>query len=157
MDSKSLQPFLLPAAVVVATLLVAGALYLNKTQPLSPYMNASVTPTPSVIVTNSPMTTEAVPTSSVEDILRERVLEKSGIPENKFEYSIGILEENIARGSVKNTDDIGGAAWFAGKVNNEWQVSYVGQGVPQCTELGSIPYPTTWISHCMNGNETVQR
>ncbi|MFZ6022190.1 MAG: hypothetical protein ACOYT9_01830 [Patescibacteria group bacterium] len=156
MESKSLLPFLLPAAIVVAAILIGGALYLNKTQPVSPYMNATVTPTPSVIISETPLVS-ATPTISVEDLLRTLVLEKSGIPEEKFEFSVGTLEENIAKGSVKNSDDIGGAAWFAGKVDNAWQVSYIGQGVPLCSDLGDIPYPTSWLSHCMSQGNTVQR
>jgi hypothetical protein len=137
--------------------------------------DAGVTPTPTVTVMPSgtimvSVTTAAtasptvsvvaitvVPTVDDAALLRAEVLAASGIPQEKFQYSVSVNNGTIARGSVKNSDDTNGAAWFAGKVNNVWRVSYVGQGVPFCSALGSIPYPTTWISHCMSGNNTVAR
>jgi hypothetical protein len=120
----------------------------------------NATPTPTVTstpVVTSIMATVVVPTISDADALRLAVLAKSQIPVAEFNYSLGSNNGVIARGSVKNNNDYSGAAWFAGKVNGVWKVSYIGQGVPACADIAGINYPTTWISHCMNGSTTVQR
>lgn len=146
---------LLLGLLFFAALVYAVGLFL----PQQKKSNSNNTPTPTATVTSAPTTkTPTVsPTISDADALRLAVLLKSQIPESDFEYSVGSNNGQLARGSVRNENDMSGAAFFAGKVNGVWKVSYIGQGVPTCAEIAGINYPTTWISHCMNGNNTVQR
>lgn len=119
------------------------------------------TATPTVTSTQqvtAVVTASATPLIDDSVLLRAAVLTKSGIPAAKFEFSLGEIQGNVARGSVRNSDDMGGAAWFAGKTEAVWTISYIGQGVPMCADLGTFAYPTTWLSHCVNGSgETIAR
>ena len=170
MKSTSIQPFLLPAAIVISALVLGWAIYSNSMQKAipqggTPIPTASATPIPTtpvitatVKVTLAPTTVAPTPTISDSVLLKAAVLAKSGIPANKFEFSIGKNLGTMASGSVRNTDDMGGAAWFAGKKNGTWKASYIGQGVPTCAEIADFPYPTTWLSHCLNASgDTIAR
>ncbi len=101
------------------------------------------------------------PTISDEEAIRQELLQKTNIPENKLEFEISVNNGKIARGSVKNKDDQGGAGWFAAKnqnTQNKWKVTYVGQGVPKCTEVNPYNYPTPWADYCLNAQgKTVKR
>lgn len=152
-----------PVLLVLASLILGGAVYYSAAQKMA---DEGGTPTPTVTATpTEPMVTATVlvtatPTATVSDadLLKAAVLAKSGIPKAKFEYAVGSNSGMMARGSVRNTDDMGGAAWFAGKLNGVWKVSYIGQGVPLCAEIADFNYPTSWLSHCLGANgQTVQR
>lgn len=153
MNNTSVKPFIIPAALIIALLLIGGAVYINR----MPQKTAQEMPTPSVSL--NPSTTPFIEsTISDEELLRTAVLAKSQIPEEKFKFSVGENLGTLAKGMVQNTDDQGGAQWFAGKVNNTWLVSYIGQGVPNCSDLGTIPYPNSWLSHCLDAQgQTVAR
>lgn len=152
---------MLPTAIVLASLLLGGAVYYSAAQKQA---GEGATPTPTLTATpTEPVVTATVtstPTPTIADsvLLRAAVLAKSGIPEAKFEYAVGSNSGVMARGSVRHTDDQGGAAWFAGKLNGVWKVSYIGQGVPLCAEIADFNYPTSWLSHCLNAQgDTVAR
>jgi len=170
MKSTSIQPFLLPAAIVISALVLGWTIYTDSMQkpiPQGGTLTSSVSATPipttpiitaTVNVTATPTTITPTPTVSDAVLLKAAVMVKTGILANKFEFSIGKNLGTMARGSVRNTDDPSGAVWFAGKKNGVWKVSYVGQGVPTCAEIADFPYPTTWLSHCLNANgDTVAR
>ncbi len=154
---------MLPTAIVLASLILGGAVYYSAAQKqagngATPTPTTTATPTEPMVTATLTSTPTATPTVADSVLLRAAVLAKSGIPEAKFEFSIGSNSGVMARGSIRHTDDISGAAWFAGKLNGVWKVSYIGQGVPLCAEIADFNYPTSWISHCMSANgQTVQR
>lgn len=154
---------MLPTAIVLASLLLGGAVYYSAAQKqagegATPTPTLTATPTEPLVTATVTATPTASPTVADSVLLRAAVLAKSGIPEAKFEFSIGSNSGVMARGSVRHTDDMGGAAWFAGKLNGVWKVSYIGQGVPLCAEIADFNYPTSWLSHCVNAQgNTVAR
>ena len=169
MKSEELKPYLLPVAIVIAGVLIAGAVLYNSANTKVP---SNVTPTPTSTITVLPTTVipttktptvlpttvKPTPTIADKDALYAAVLKKSGIPKAKFEFSVGTISGNLAKGSVRNSDDISGAAWFAGKSAGTWKVVYIGQGVPLCSEIVGWNFPTSWISHCVNAQgNTVAR
>lgn len=90
---------------------------------------------------------------SDKEAIKQSLLQVSEIPENKLEFEIADNNGQIARGTVKNKDDQGGAGWFAAKkqnTQNKWKVTYIGQGVPKCTEVNPYNYPTSWADYCLN-------
>ena len=90
---------------------------------------------------------------SDEVLIKQALLQVSNIPENKLEFEIADNNGQIARGTIKNKDDQGGAGWFAAKnqnTQNKWKVTYIGQGVPKCTEVNPYNYPTSWADYCLN-------
>ena len=98
---------------------------------------------------------------SDEFLIKQALLEVTEIPEDKLEFSIAYNNGQIARGTVKNKDDQGGAGWFAAKnqsTQNKWVVTYNGQGVPYCSEVNPYNYPISWADYCIDtqGN-TVKR
>jgi len=94
-----------------------------------------------------------------ESLIKEALLQKSNIPENKLQFSIGENTGQIARGTVKNKDDMGGAMWFAAKDSqNQWTITFIGQGVPDCTQVNPYHYPLSWSDYCMDSHgNTVHR
>lgn len=143
------------AIVAITGLVLYYVKYKEKQNLIEAIPKPTVTQTVTVTPTSS---VTATPTISDEVALRAAVLAKSEIPEGKFEFAIGSNSGVMAKGSVKNSDDMGGAAWFAGKKNGAWIVSYVGQGVPLCAEIAAFNYPASWISHCVDAKgKTVAR
>ncbi len=153
--------------VFASIIIVAGYLTImyKQAQGGQPTPTPSVTPSTTLLITSTAQIT-ATPTISVTtgpdktdaDVLKAALLFKTGIPAPKFEFSISSNNGVIAKGSVRNTDDMGGAMWAAGKKNGTWIVSYVGQGVPLCTELTGFSYPIAWFSHCLDAKgNTVAR
>jgi len=93
---------------------------------------------------------------SAEAQIRPQVQAESGIPEKDMEFSMGDQTTTVARGTVKDKNDAGGAGWFASKSGKVWTVDYVGQGVPKCVDVEKKGYPTSWISHCETSTGTVR-
>ena len=114
---------------------------------------------------NNTSTTESQsnpPTVSIEEAIKQELLQKTAIPEDKLVFEIAENTGKIARGAVKNKDSqVGGAGWFAAKnqnTQNKWRVTYVGQGVPECSEVNPYNYPTSWADYCLNTQgKTVKR
>ena len=104
-----------------------------------------------VVITETAMVSPtAVTTVSDADQLCQAVRTKTGMSPADFQCSVGEIQATVARGSVRNSNEMSGAAWFAGKTAGVWKIAYIGQGVPYCVELGSYPFPKTWLSHCVN-------
>jgi hypothetical protein len=153
-------------SIIIAGIIIALAIYLSSAFPLSSLLSKAPTPTVSPAlsptveeeITETPTATTTTAPSTDPAGLRTAVLAKSGIPEADFEYSSSYNDGVIARGSLKNKNDISGAGWFAAKVDDNWVVAYIGQGVPKCSEIQAYDFPTSWISHCVNDSgETVAR
>ena len=90
------------------------------------------------------------PTKSDRDLLRQALLDKTGINPSDFMFDIADNNGTIARGTVKDKNDISGAGWFAHKSNGVWTITYVGQGVPKCSEVNPYGYPVSWADYCLN-------
>ena len=95
------------------------------------------------------------------DILQALAI-KTGIPEDKIEFSIGdqIKEGNrvLLRGTVSREGEMGGAGFFAAVDNRGVKVTYTGQGVPKCSEVNPYGYPKSWADYCINAQgQTVRR
>ncbi|GEM_PF-2227980 len=90
------------------------------------------------------------PTKSDRDLIKQALLDKTGINPADFMFDIADNNGTIARGTVKDKNDIGGAGWFAHKSNGVWTITYVGQGVPKCSEVNPYGYPVSWADYCLN-------
>ncbi|MCC7304333.1 hypothetical protein IT418_02905 [bacterium] len=141
------------AGLLVLILVIAIYLKVSSKGNIEPGRQV-VTPTETTTPTATP--TPTMINDAVE--LRKAVLAKSNIPADKFEFSISVNLGSLARGTVRNADDTGGAAWFAGKQGNMWIVTFIGQGVPYCDYIADFNYPITWLSHCIESlGKTVER
>ncbi len=87
---------------------------------------------------------------SDEELIKQALLDKTGINPADFMFDIADNNGTIARGTVKDKNDIGGAGWFAHKSNGVWTITYVGQGVPKCSEVNPYGYPVSWADYCLN-------
>lgn len=95
---------------------------------------------------------------SAEEMIREALIAKTGIPEGELSYSIAENTGWIARGTVRREGEMGGAGFFAAKdMEGVWIVTYVGQGVPECDEVNPYGYPSEWADYCMEGGVAVPR
>lgn len=91
------------------------------------------------------------PTLSDEESIRLALLAYLGWQEQELIFSIGQIENGMARGGVKRAGEEQGAGWFAGKqTDGTWVIVHVGQGIPYCADIAAFPFPTDWISHCMD-------
>ncbi|MEJ5314921.1 hypothetical protein [Anaerolinea thermophila] len=112
---------------------------------------------PTQAPTQPPVT--PTPALSDEEALRQALLAYLGWQENELIFSLGKIENGMARGGVKRAGEESGAGWFAGKQpDGTWVIVHVGQGVPYCADIAPFPFPTDWISHCVDASgNTVQR
>jgi len=94
-----------------------------------------------------------------EEAIRQALLAYLGWSESELEFSMGEIDGSVAQGGVKKSGDMSGAAWFAGKdPGGQWVVAHVGQDLPPCDAIQPFNFPTSWISHCMDGSgNTVER
>ncbi|RLD07567.1 MAG: hypothetical protein DRI32_00635 [Chloroflexi bacterium] len=93
------------------------------------------------------------PTLTDEEAIRLALLAKLGWTDAELDFSMGENTGTLARGSLKKVGEMQGAAWFAGKDSGgNWVIAYIGQGIPECGEIQAFPFPTDWISHCMDAN-----
>ncbi len=102
---------------------------------------------------------ESAPSATDEAAIKQALLAKVGWPESELEFSISQNTGQIAQGSLKNINEIGGAAWFAGKNSpDQWEIAYIGHGIPYCSEIQDFNFPTNWISHCVDASDnTIER
>ncbi len=106
---------------------------------------------PTALPPTPPLTDEAA--------IKQALLAKLGWTEAEMEFSLSHNDGKIARGSVKKTNEMQGAAWFAGKdASGKWVIAHIGQGVPSCADIQPFDFPADWISHCMDASgNTVER
>ncbi len=108
--------------------------------------------------TAPPATPAPAPTPDDATALRNALAAYLAWPPSQMEMSIGeIRPDGFARGTVKKVGEMGGAAWFAAKVEGLWMIAYVGQGVPPCDRMNALHIPVAWADYCMQGNNTVHR
>jgi len=120
----------------------------------------TVEPTAVTSPTSSPTPTPEI-TWRKSDIITA-LSEKTGIPEDEINFSIGEQldqgDKILLRGGVSREGEMGGAAFFAVVDENGVQVTYAGQGVPECSEVNPYGYPTSWADYCVDENgQTVAR
>lgn len=123
-----------------------------------------------VALTTAPMLTQAVPatptsapppsaiptTLTDEELIRQALLAKTGWTDAELDFSMGNNTGTVANGSLKKVGEMSGAAWFAGKDSaGNWVIAYIGQGIPECNTIQGFPFPTDWISHCVDANDNV--
>ena len=100
-----------------------------------------------------PPSPSPVPTLTDEEAIRQALLAKLGWTVAELDFSMGENSGTVARGTVKKVGEMHGAGWFAGKDGaGNWVIAYIGQGVPSCSEIQPFNFPTTWISHCLDGS-----
>ena len=85
--------------------------------------------------------------------------QRTTIPENEIKFSVGNETEKdnkiLLRGTVSREGEMGGAGFFAVVDQNGVQVTYAGQGVPQCSEVNPYGYPVSWADYCLDQNNNV--
>ena len=98
----------------------------------------------------------AIPTLTDEELIRQALLARTGWTDAELDFSMGDNTGTLARGTLKKVGEMQGAAWFAGKNNaGNWVITYIGQGIPECSEIQGFNFPTEWISHCVDANGNV--
>ena len=99
------------------------------------------------------------PTLTDEEAIRQALLAELGWTDAELDFSMGENTGTVARGSLKKVGEMQGAGWFAGKDSSgNWIIAYIGQGIPYCSDIQAFNFPTSWISHCLDGSgNTVAR
>ncbi len=126
--------------------------------------NETVEETDNKVVSNTPTVTNTatpVKITWTKDEVIKAVSAKSGIPLDKIKVSIGETidkgDKILMRGTVGEVGEVSGAGWFAVITTAGVNVTYVGQGVPECSEVNPFGYPTSWADYCMSNGNTVKR
>ncbi|MDH7476075.1 MAG: hypothetical protein QHH09_01220 [Microgenomates group bacterium] len=116
----------------------------------------NISTTTASIPTEKPSPTLGVPVLN-ENQIKQGLLSKTIIPENKLEFQIGerVDRENkiLIRGTVKNKDEESGAGFFSYCDLQKCEVTFVGQEVPKCSEVNPYGYPLSWADCCVNEEE----
>ncbi|MGB9707552.1 MAG: hypothetical protein ACPL1D_02235, partial [Microgenomates group bacterium] len=112
-----------------------------KISPISGFQEINNSPTVVSVPTEKPSLTLNTPILN-ENQIKQGLLAKTIIPEDKLEFKISerIDRENkiLIRGTVKSKDEQSGAGFFAYCDLKKCEVTFVGQGVPKCSEVN--PY-----------------
>lgn len=107
---------------------------------------------PLIVSTSTPPTPISLALTD-EEAIKQALLAKLGWTAAEMDFSMSENTGTIARGGVKKIGEMQGAAWFAGKDSSgKWIIAYIGQGVPNCSEVQAFNFPTNWISHCMDSS-----
>ncbi len=120
----------------------------------------SNTPTPQETPTPSATPTPAEISWTKSDIIKA-LSKKTHIPEGEIKFSIGQKvtkkDKVLIKGAVSRKGEMGGAGFF-GVINEEGvNITYVGQGVPRCSEVNPYGYPLSWADYCVKDNGQVVR
>lgn len=150
-------------SLFLGAIVIAAALYFGLVKSKNPTTQPTGTQTPTPIATQvSQPTPEASPeiTWTKSDLI-SALSTKTGIPEAEVVFSTGDTVDynntKLIRGTVQRQGEMSGAGFFAVADANGVTVTYVGQGVPDCSDVNPYGYPTSWADYCMSGGATVQR
>jgi hypothetical protein len=129
--------------------------------------NTMVAQTASVLLTQAapvnpqtqPLPTQPVQAVSDETAIKQALLAKLGWSETELDFKLSQNTGQVANGTVTKVNEPSGAAWFAGKDNTgKWVIAYIGQGMPNCSDIQAFNFPIDWISHCMDASgNTIDR
>ncbi len=70
-----------------------------------------------------------------EKDIKQAILTKHGWSEEEVNITISKEDGTFARGGIKEVDAVGGGMFLAKKINDEWQIVFEGNGVPDCSLL----------------------
>lgn len=56
------------------------------------------------------------------------------------------VNETQAKGNIGDKDIAGGAKWFAAKIDNQWVVVHMGNGLPECGQILKYNLPKEFLS-----------
>lgn len=166
----------IPLAIIFSGIIIAVSIYFglkskevkqkNQSSNTQSTFNNYSTPTSTIttIPTHGSIPNETeipTPTTTVppipkfnEEQIKQGLLSKTIISEEKLEYSIGerLDRENkiLIRGTVKNKDEEHGAGFFAYCDFQKCEVTFVGQEVPKCSEINPYGYPLDWADYCLD-------
>lgn len=51
------------------------------------------------------------------------------------EVTVDFIQPSQARGTIQDAELGNGAKWFAAKIQNQWTVVYIGNGLPKCSDV----------------------
>ena len=147
-----------PIAIVVGSIIIGIFIYLalNFRIQLNPISETEQSNTTTQIPNEEELTLDPTSTNiptqapSDYDLIESALLTELNTNSDDIEFSISENDGSIARGTVRDIGGISGAAWFAAKSSNTWQVTFVGQGVPECSQVNPYNYPTSWADYCID-------
>ncbi len=168
--------------IIIGASIIAGGLYLGLKEGLSGMAThqktitsskQNITSTSSNTITSQPTVTTPpsstlTPTPTPEEIswtktdIIKALSKKTNIPEDKIKFSIGEKIEKkdkvLIKGGVSREGEMGGAD-FMGVIDKDGvKITYVGQGVPSCSEVDPYGYPLSWADYCINeSGQTIRR
>ena len=132
--------------IIIIVLIITSVGYYLKYVSQAP-TKETATPTPTPVISSA-------------DAMKNIFIKKYNWDISKINLSVKKEEGDYASGGVNNTDEPGGAMWFAAKVNGSWQLVFDSNGIITCDALTNYPqYPTTIIPQCFDKtkNEMVKR
>ncbi len=92
---------------------------------------------------------QALSQKDIEEI-KIAVAQKDGQPLNNEHITFDSTNEKYnglyATGQVGPLNGGGGAKWFASRINNQWIIVWIGNGLPTCVEIAKYNLPEDFIS-----------
>ncbi len=92
--------------------------------------------------------------AEIETAVRASIVEKRGSDPADLEISVERVQGDYAQGLVRERSSmVGGAGWFAAKVDGSWELVWDGNGTVMCDDLVSYPdFPSSLIPDCYDSN-----
>ncbi len=104
---------------------------------------------------------EKVDYEEIARLVEVALQDKHGWEEGEMKVEVNWSDGEWAKGGVSPTEGrIGGAMWFAGKVDGEWEIIWDGNGTVMCEDVDSFAkqVPTSLIEECyQEGSGMIKR
>ena len=86
---------------------------------------------------------------SDEQSIKQALLTQLGWSDAQIQFALTASDGRVAHGTVAQTGQAGGAAWFAAKDSSgQWVIVHTGQSWPLCSAIQPYDFPASYISNC---------
>ena len=90
---------------------------------------------------------------SDEQSIKQALLTQLGWSDAQIQFALTASDGRVAHGTVAQTGQAGGAAWFAAKDSSgQWVIVHTGQSWPLCSAIQPYDFPASYISNCENAS-----
>jgi hypothetical protein len=87
---------------------------------------------------------------TTQEEITKLLSEKEKLPANTLVVKVDIDTGLFSKGLINYTSAAGGGVWFAAKVNNKWELAFVGNGIVTCDSISKYNFPKDIIPNCVD-------
>lgn len=98
-------------------------------------------------VVHSPAVT---PADSINNDITQEFSDKYNKEAGEVEITVEVNTGEYAKGSIRFTDEMGGAIWFGAKKDGKWLLAADGQGPMTCEVADKYAFPLNLVPECIS-------